>query len=126
MKKLFIFIILLYSVTSFSQVDRRIGSNQYKRAKREKINYTEATLDFFKKEINIDAFQEAVIKNLVDEYQASGKEISESKTLNDIEKKERFTLLSEKFKKKLFEILSIEQQEKYDELMSQSKEKKKK
>lgn len=117
------------SISSYSQVDRRIGRGQYERspknAQKAKVDFTEQSLEFFRKEIGIDGFQEAVIKNLIEDYQKSSKEIVESQAIEDLEKKEQLGGLNEKFKSKLAEILTSEQFEKYKELMNPKKKKKK-
>jgi hypothetical protein len=90
MKKIILIVILLFSIFTFSQIDRNIGRNQYNnsssKSKTKKVNLTEKTLDFFKKEIKVDAFQEAVIKNLLNDYEVNAIKINTSEA-TDFEKK---------------------------------------
>ena len=129
MKTLLLLLVTFFSISSYSQVDRRIGRGQYERtpknAQKAKVDFTEQSLDFFRKEIAIDGFQEAVIKNLIEDYQKSSKEIVDSESIETPEKRELLGILNGKFKEKLSEILTPEQFEKYNQLMEPKKKKKK-
>ena len=126
MKKIILIVILLFSIFSFSQIDRSIGRNQYNnsssKSKANKVNLTEKTLDFFKEKIKVDSFQEAVIKNLLNDYEVSAKKISTSEA-TDFEKKDEFLLLGENFKSELKKVLSEEQFSKYEEFLNKKKKK---
>ena len=129
MKTLLLLLVTFFSISSYSQVDRRIGRGQYERtpknSQKAKVDFTEQSLDFFRKEIAIDGFQEAVIKNLIEDYQKSSKEIVDSESIETPEKRELLGILNGKFKEKLSEILTPEQFEKYNQLMEPKKKKKK-
>jgi hypothetical protein len=129
MKTLLLLLVTFFSISSYSQVDRRIGRGQYERtpknSQKAKVDFTEQSLDFFRKEIAIDGFQEAVIKNLIEDYQKSSKEIVDSESIETPEKRELLGNLNGKFKEKLSEILTPEQFEKYNQLMEPKKKKKK-
>ena len=129
MKILLLLLVTLFSLSSYAQVDRRIGRGQYERspknAQKAKVDFTEQSLEFFRKEIGIDGFQEAVIKNLIEDYQKSSKEIVDSESMETPEKRELLGILNGKFKEKLSEILTPEQFEKYNQLMEPKKKKKK-
>ena len=129
MKTLLLLLFTFFSISSYSQVDRRIGRGQYERtpknSQKAKVDFTEQSLDFFRKEIAIDGFQEAVIKNLIEDYQKSSKEIVDSESIETPEKRELLGILNGKFKGKLSEILTPEQFEKYNQLMEPKKKKKK-
>mgnify|MGYP006197906925 FL=1 len=129
MKTLLLLLFTFFSISSYSQVDRRIGRGQYERtpknSQKAKVDFTEQSLDFFRKEIAIDGFQEAVIKNLIEDYQKSSKEIVDSESIETPEKRELLGILNGKFKEKLSEILTPEQFEKYNQLMEPKKKKKK-
>lgn len=130
MKKIVLLLITFISFSTYSQVDRRIGRGQYERTpknhQKQKADFTEESLEFFRKEIEIDGFQEAVIKNLLDDYEKSSKEIAESESIEAPKKKELLLNVVEKFKTQLTEILTAEQYEKYKNLMDSNKKKRKK
>lgn len=129
MKKIIVVLITFISFLTYSQVDRRIGRGQYERnvknSQKKKENFTEQSLVFFRKEIKIDGFQEAVIKNLLDAYEKSSKEIIESELIITPEKNELLLKISENFKNELAEILTKEQYEKYKVIMDSKKKEKK-
>ena len=130
MKKImFVFFIIFISMSSFSQVNRQMGRTPQQNPPRDpqktKVDFVEQSLDFFRKEIIVDGFQEAVIKNLLIDYEKSQREIIENESMKIIEKKQLIENSTEKFKHKLSEILTPEQFEKYNQLMEPKKKKKK-
>ncbi|MFD2891535.1 hypothetical protein ACFS5J_05850 [Flavobacterium chuncheonense] len=125
MKKALLITILLFSIFSFSQVDRRNSNRQYENPSRnnnKKVDFTEQTLNFFKEKIKVDSFQEAVIRNLLNDYEDNAKKISISEAA-DFEKKDQFLLLGENFKSELKKVLSEEQFLKYEDFMNKKKKK---
>ncbi len=125
MKIILLFLITSLSISSYSQVDRRIGRGQYERSpknsQKTKVDFTEQSLEIFRKEIDIDGFQEAIIRNLIKENQAKSKEIIEAVSYSDIEKRNLLTELGEKFNVEIKKILQPEQIEKYEKLISKNK-----
>jgi hypothetical protein len=125
MKIILLFLITSLSISSYSQVDRRIGRGQYERSpknsQKTKVDFTEQSLEFFRKEIGIDGFQEAIVRNLIKENQAKSKEIIEAVSYSDLEKRNLLTELGEKFNIEIKKILQPEQIEKYEKLISKNK-----
>jgi hypothetical protein len=125
MKIILLFLITSLSISSYSQVDRRIGRGQYERSpknsQKTKVDFTEQSLEIFRKEIDINGFQEAIIRNLIKENQAKSKEIIEAVSYSDIEKRNLLTELGEKFNIEIKKILQPEQIEKYEKLISKNK-----
>lgn len=125
MKNIVLILIAFISLSSYCQVDRRIGRGQYtntsKNSQKGGLDFTEQTLDFFRKEIQIDGFQEAVIKNALNDHEKNSKEIIESESIETPEKKEILLTITEKFKNQLAEILTKEQFEKYNEVLESKK-----
>ena len=129
MKTLLLLLVTLFSLSSYAQVDRRIGRGQYERspknAQKAKVDFTEQSLEFFRKEIGVDGFQEAVLRNLIEDYQKSSKEIVDSESIETLQKRELLGTLNGEFKEKLSETLTAEQLKKYNQLMQTKKKKKK-
>jgi len=125
MKIILLFLITSLSISSYSQVDRRIGRGQYERSpknsQKTKVDFTDQSLEIFRKEIDIDGFQEAIIRNLIKENQAKSKEIIEAVSYSDLEKRNLLTELGEKFNIEIKKILQPEQIEKYEKLISKNK-----
>jgi hypothetical protein len=128
MKTLLLLLVTLFSLSSYSQVDRRVGQGQYKRHYKQKNieEINDETLTKLNKELNLDGFQEAVAKNLITDFNKSAKEVKEAESLKNEEKSELLIGLAEKFKFKLFEILTEEQKSKYNAMLSGENKKKKK
>lgn len=123
MKKIFFLILIGYSFFSANaQVDRRIGSGQYQNGKQnKKVDIVETSVESLKTKLDLDGFQEAIIRNLVKENQAKSKEIIEATSYTDIEKRGLLTEIGEKFNTEIKKILSKEQLEKYEKFISKKK-----
>jgi hypothetical protein len=123
MKKIFFLILIVFSFFSANaQVDRRIGTGQYQNGKQnKKIDIVETSVESLKTKLDLDSFQEAIVRNLVKENQAKSKEIIEVTSYTDIEKRGLLTEIGEKFNTEIKKILSKEQLEKYEKFISKKK-----
>ena len=72
MKKILFLIILSFSFfNSNAQVDRRIGSGQYKNENQnKKVDLVETSVESLKEKLILDGFQEAIVRNLIKENQS--------------------------------------------------------
>ncbi len=120
-----VFFLILIGLTFFdvnAQVDRRIGTGQYQNGKQnKKVDLVETSLEKLKKDLDLDGFQEAIVRNLIKENQAKSNEIIEATKYTDIEKRGLLTEIGEKFNIEIKKILSKEQEEKYDKLILKKK-----
>jgi len=125
MKKILFLIILSFSFfNSNAQVDRRIGSGQYKNENQnKKVDLVETSVESLKEKLILDGFQEAIVRNLIKENQTKSKEIIEDVGYSNIEKRNLLTELGEKFNVEIKKILIPEQLEKYEKLISKKKNK---
>ena len=123
MKKILFLIILSFSFfNSNAQVDRRIGSGQYKNENQnKKVDLVETSVESLKEKLTLDGFQEAIVRNLIKENQTKSKEIIEDVSYSNIEKRNLLTELGEKFNVEIKKILIPEQLEKYEKLISKKK-----
>ena len=123
MKKIFFLIFIGFSFfSSNAQVDRRIGTGQYKNGNQNKnVDLVETSVESLKEKLNLDGFQEAIVRNLIKENQAKSKEIIEAVSYSDLEKRNLLTELGEKFNVEIKKILLPEQIEKYEKLISKKK-----
>jgi hypothetical protein len=100
---------LFFSLDSSAQVDRRIGNSQYKNnSKNKQHDPIQTSIDFLKKELKLDAFQEAAVKNLLTDNQAERTKILELDA-SDREKVDKINLSLDKFDKELESLLNPEQ-----------------
>ena len=123
MKKIFFLILIGFSFfSSNAQVDRRIGTGQYKNGNQNKnVDLVETSVESLKEKLNLDGFQEAIVRNLVKDNQTKSKEIIEAVSYSDIEKRKLLAELGEKFNIEIKKILLPEQIEKYEKLISKKK-----
>ena len=123
MKKIFFLILIGFSIfTANAQVDRRIGAGQYQNGKQnKKVDLIETSVETLKKELTLDGFQEAIVRNLVKENQEKSKEVIEATSYTDPEKRALLTEIGEKFNIEIKKILSKEQLEKYEKFISKKK-----
>ena len=105
----------LFSNDLNAQVDRRIGQGQYKNdyTPPKKEEMVEKTLEIFKEKLNLDPFQEAVVKNLLKDNDAKSNEIIESNAYSNIEKNNMLNDLAEKFSVEIQKVLNPQQKEAY-------------
>lgn len=105
-------------------VDRNIARSQYGDGpkKHEKVDYAQVAVENLKKELNLDGFQEAVIKDLMTENQAEAQRILAMDTPND-SKAEKMNELRDKTSDKIVKILNKDQVEKYAKLREKAKKK---
>ena len=71
-------------------------------------------LETLKKELTLDGFQEAIVKNLLKDNQSKSKEIIESTEYEDLKKKDMLETLAENFNIEMRKILSKDQSAKYE------------
>ena len=131
MKKLF-FLLFLFSVqVSFSQMNRQVGRNNPPvnvPRNNEKVDPIKSSLDYLKKELTLDTFQEAAIKTFLEENQKET-ELILSMDISNIDKSDRLKISYEKMEKQIEKFLSPKQIDlfkKLKEKQSGSKKKNKK
>ena len=125
MKKIFFTILILFSFYSISaQVDRSIGTGQYKNVRKppKKIEVIiEQSIENLKEKLNLDTFQEAIVRNLINDNQIKSNEIIESTAYSNIEKRNLLSEIEEKVNKEIKAILSIKQLEKFEVFLAKNK-----
>ena len=111
MKKLF-FLLFLFSVqVSFSQMNRQVGRNNPPvnvPRNNEKVDPIKSSLDYLKKELTLDTFQEAAIKTFLEENQKET-ELILSMDISNIDKGDRLKISYEKMEKQIEKFLSPKQ-----------------
>lgn len=115
--------LLLFSTDAFAQVDRRIGKSQYKRTANKKVDVIEVSIDFLKKELNLDPFQEAAAKTLLLENQEEGNKIL-AMEISDNEKKDKLQAALNKFDSQIEGILNPSQLKLYESVKEKRKKSK--
>lgn len=117
MKKILMFSFLLISMFSFSQMDRRIGRtpNTSTNKKQEKIDPIQTALNYLKKELNLDTFQEAATKTFLEEN-LKEKEYILTLDISDDDKMSRLKTSYDKLDTQIKSLLNKEQKEIFTKL----------
>ncbi|MES2484461.1 MAG: hypothetical protein V4581_00720 [Bacteroidota bacterium] len=120
---LFLAFALFFATDAFSQVDRRIGREQYKRGKREKVDFVEQSVDYYKKELKLDDFQAAAMKEIFEGERDNINSLNQSQGLTKNEIKDKAQGIYDRIDNKIMPLLSDDQQKKYKELRKISDDK---
>lgn len=102
---------LFFVQVSFSQMNRQLGrSNPPVNVPRnnEKVDPIKSSLDYLKKELTLDTFQEAAIKTFIEENQKET-ELIVSMDISNIDKGDRLKISYEKMEKQIEKFLSPKQ-----------------
>jgi|GEM_PF-1116853 len=115
---IFLAMALFISAASFAQVDRSIGRNQYKngpapKGKNGKVDFVDQTVIYYTKELKLDDFQQAAVRNIIEEQRDPINELMAAKEITSDEKRDKAKALNDKIDDKIMKILSEEQKTKY-------------
>lgn len=120
-KASFILIVFAFLFTTqlSAQVDRRIGTSQYKRDVKkggEKIDFVQQSTDYLAKELTLDDFQKAAVKNIIEEERENIMALNTDKSMSSDERREKYAAISGRIYKKVLPLLSKTQAEKYTKM----------
>ena len=109
---------VLFTTAASAQVDRRIGQGQYRRGsqKQGKVDYAEESANYLQKELKLDDFQKAAVKNILNDEKDAVTALGENKDMTDMERRDKYREISQRIYKKVFPLLSKEQGEKYTKM----------
>ncbi|WP_294824862.1 hypothetical protein [uncultured Flavobacterium sp.] len=117
---LFIFFI---SFSATAQVDRRIGSSQYKRdRKANNADFVQQSVDYLTKELKLDDFQKAALREVLEDERDHITELrSAGKDVTRDEVRDRAKAISDRVYKKVLPILSKDQADIYTKMEESKK-----
>lgn len=119
---------LFFASEGFAQVNRSIGQSQYrnslKKNNNKKPDFEADALAFLTKELKLDGFQEAAVKEILFQNKALAAELVENKDMKINERKDKSFALSMKIYNEASPLLSKEQLERYREILKLEKEEK--
>lgn len=128
MKNYFFLLLVVVTTLSYSQVDRRIGwvpSDSQKPKKKEKLDPVKVSVEFLKKDLKLDGFQEAAVKSLFEEYMNTNNTIIAS-DITAVEKEEKIAAGKQRLDEKIREILNPEQVQLFEAILERVEKKQKK
>jgi len=120
---LILLLTLVFTTVAEAQVDRRVGREQYRpsRVKKEKVDFVEQATEYLVKELTLDDFQKAAIKNIIEEERQNITNLNAIQGMTTEEKKERSQIISARIYKKVLPLLSKTQGEKYTKMEEEKK-----
>jgi hypothetical protein len=114
---IFLLFTILLCAGASAQVDRRIGSNQYKNSrKQEKKDFVDESVKYLTKELSLDDFQKAAVKTIMEDERSAIDAINEAPDMTTDERREKVSAISARVYKKILPLLSKEQGEKFTKM----------
>ena len=129
MKFRFTFILLIaslfFSAESFAQVDRSIAPGQYrnKKKKAEPYDFVEATVKYLTKELKLDDFQAAAVRNIMKDEEEAIMTLAKDQEMREVERVDKGKEITDRIDAKIIKLLSPEQAAKYTEMQEKKKKK---
>jgi len=120
---LILLLILVFTTASSAQVDRRVGREQYKpsRKKVEKKDFVETSTEYLVKELTLDDFQKAAVKNIIEEERENITNLNQAQGITADERRDRALAISNRLYTKITPLLSKTQAEKYTKMEEEKK-----
>lgn len=114
---LFLLFAILFCTVTSAQVDRRIGTNQYKNSrKQEKKDFVDESVKYLTKELKLDDFQKAAVKTIMEDERSTIEAVYEDTEMTSDERREKVSAISGRVYKKILPLLSKEQGEKFTKM----------
>ena len=113
-----LFLGLLFTVSASAQVDRSIGRQQYQRppAKKEKKDFVQLTVEYYKKELKLDDFQVAAVREIIESEKDRLTALMEDKSATMEERKDRAKAIYDRIDEKTLPLLDDKQKQRYKEI----------
>jgi len=125
LKASFILIIFAFLFTTelSAQVDRRIAPSQYKRDRKKggKVDFVEQSTDYLAKELTLDDFQKAAIKDIIEGERENIMNLNSEKDITTDERRDKASAISGRIYKKVLPLLSKDQADKYTKMEESKK-----
>jgi Spy/CpxP family protein refolding chaperone len=113
-------LLLFVPAICMAQMDRRV-SREYRAPKKpEKVDVVAKSIEIIAGELSLDSFQQAVVRNLIEENQDEQSKIMSTDAPAEA-KSEKLLALQRKFNDDIKKILTPEQAAKYDALTNKKK-----
>lgn len=118
-----IFFAFLFSTELSAQVDRRIGQSQYRRdgKKGEKVDFVQQSTDYLAKQLTLDDFQKAAVKNIIEEERENIMALNAEQKITADERRDKSSAISTRIYKKVLPLLSKPQAEIYTKMEESKK-----
>lgn len=120
---LFTAFFMLLSFSATSQVNRSVGRQQYKnpKIKGEKIDFIQQTVDYLEKELSLDTFQAAAIREIIEDERGAFTALTDDMNMQPNERRDKNLEIFQRIDSKMIPLLSEEQAKKYEKLKDKKK-----
>lgn len=118
---IFSFAALLFCIDAAAQVDRRIAPQQYRRPKHEVKSFVDATLEFYTKELKLDDFQKAAIKNILQKEEENINALRSDTEMIRRERADKAEEITDRIYDQIIPLLNEEQAKKLTEIKNKKK-----
>lgn len=116
-----------FSASAIAQMDRSVGQSQYKRGgganskKGVAPDFVVETLKYYTKELTLDSFQQAAMKNILEEQREPINVLMADKAMTSDERRDRGKAINDIIDAKVLPLLSETQKARYLELQEKRK-----
>ena len=116
-----------FSASAIAQMDRSVGQSQYKRGgggnskKGAAPDFVVETLKYYTKELTLDSFQQAAMKNILEEQREPINVLMADKAMTSDERRDRGKAINDIIDAKVLPLLSETQKARYLELQEKRK-----
>lgn len=109
---------LLFAVSASAQIDRRIGREQYKRGKnKDKVDFIDQMVDYYKTELKLDDFQEAAIRQVLEGERSAILTLNQTEGMTKDEIRDKAKTINDRVDAKILPLLNDTQKKKYQEFI---------
>ncbi len=112
LKNYILFILFFFTALTFAQS----GSK-----KNEKPDYVTQTVEYYKKELELDYFQEAAVRETLESHRDALMSLMQDQNMIMAEKKEKAEKINDKIDAEILKILNPDQTKKYKDLQKKRK-----
>ncbi len=118
-----LFAAFLFTSVTYAQVDRRIAPQQYRqpKSKKEPYDFVEENVKYLKKELKLDDFQAAAVREIMAKEKDGIMELGKDQNLRTIERQEKSQVIIDRISENVKKILTPEQLVKYEEMLAKNK-----
>jgi len=114
---------ILFALPAFAQVNRSVAPGQYRqpKAKAGKYDYVAETVKYYRKELTLDDFQAAAVKEIIEAEKDAIGTIQQQTDITQNERRDKATEINERIDSKIEPMLSPDQLKKYQALKEKRK-----
>jgi hypothetical protein len=118
-----LFFKVLFAAPAIAQVNRSVAPGQYRQPKSNggKFDFVAETVKYYKKELALDDFQAAAIKEIITAEKDNITNIQQQTDMTGNEKKDKAKEINDRIDAKMLPMLSPEQLKKYEKLKEKRK-----